>query len=451
MPKPFSSMTLEELLDPSGHPCSCGRVHKSGLEYLKIGEDALDALPEALEKLGCSRPFVVCDLRTKAAAWEKVKAVLDQNQTPYTFYCLNQEQPEPDEHAMGSLVMAFDPNCDLVLGIGSGVINDSCKVLARAVGRPCAICGTAPSMDGYASNSSSMIISGMKVSLYNACPEAVIADSAIMRKAPERMLWAGLGDMLAKYVSVCEWRISHLVTGEYYCENIAGLVRRSVADVVNAAPGLMKREPEAIQAVAQGLVLSGVAMGFAENSRPASGVEHYFSHIWDMMALRRGQPYDLHGIHVGVATLLTLGLYDKLRAYTPDEQTALAKAASFDPDRWEQSVRNTFGDTAESVLKLVQTVQKNDPANHRQRLQNILIHWDEIQQIIREELPETARIEQLVRDAGMPLEPGDIGIPRQDVYDAYIGSRDMRDKYVTTSLLWDLGVLYAWMDREEKK
>ena len=72
--------------------------------------------------------------------------------------------------------MAFDPSCDVAPAIGSGVINACCKVLAHATGRVSIAVGTAPFMDGYASNSSSMIRNRVKVTLYNACPAAILAD-----------------------------------------------------------------------------------------------------------------------------------------------------------------------------------------------------------------------------------------------------------------------------------
>ena len=102
----------------------------------------------------------------------------------------------------------------MALAIGSGVINDCCKVLGHAAGIPSMVVGTAPSMDGYASNSSAMIREGCKCTMMNAAPHAILCDVDIIKDAPMRMLHAGLGDMLAKYVALCEWRISALVIGE---------------------------------------------------------------------------------------------------------------------------------------------------------------------------------------------------------------------------------------------
>ena len=139
----------------------------------------------------------------------------------------------------------------MILGIGSGVVNDCCKVLAHAVGCRSVILGTAPSMDGYASNSSSMIQNRIKVVL-GRCPAAIVADTDIIRLAPMRMLQAGLGDMLAKYVALCEWRISHLVTDEYYCADIAALMRKALARIVAVAPKLKDRDADAVQATVEG-------------------------------------------------------------------------------------------------------------------------------------------------------------------------------------------------------
>ena len=435
----FASMTLDELIREGGYECECGRHHEAGLKFLKIGRNAVQFVPQAMKAIGISRPFVVCDQNTKAAAWEKVRAELDKAGVAYQLFCFEQAHVEPDEHSVGALCMAFDPACDGVMAIGSGVINDCCKVLAHAIGCPQMVVGTAPSMDGYASNSSSMIQNRVKVTLYNACPGAIIADTEIMKDAPARMLWAGLGDMLAKYIALCEWRISHMVTGEYYCESVAGLMRSSLAKIVANAPRLMERDPEVIGAVAEGLILSGLAMAFAQISRPASGLEHYFSHLWEMMALDRGTPYDLHGIQVGVGTVLSMKVYQKLRTVTPDRAKAEAHMAAYDRAAWEQQIHRIFGKTAGEIISIEDKTKKNDAGRHAKRLDNIINHWDEILKIIDEELPDYDTLYSLMAATGMPMKASDINVPMVDVIDAFVGSRDIRDKYLTSSMIWDLG------------
>lgn len=440
----FAQASLDTLIAKGGHECACGRRHEMAMDFLRIGPGAVQSIPEAIKAVGGSKPFIVCDVNTKAAAWSFVEPVLKSAGIEYTLYCFPMEHVEPDEHAVGSLTMAYDPSCDCVMGIGSGVINDCCKVLCHAIGKKQLIVGTAPSMDGYASNSSSMIRERIKVSLYNAAPAAIICDIDIIKNAPMRMLWAGFGDMLAKYIALCEWRISNLVTGEYYCENIAGLMRESLRKIVANAPGLKNRDPEAVQATVEGLVLSGVAMSYAGISRPASGLEHYFSHLWEMMALDRGTPYELHGIQVGVGTLITLKLYDQIRNLKPDRAVAEAFINSFTNEEWEAMIRDIFGKAADTVIHQEHTVfHKNDKARHAARLEKIINGWSEIQRFMAEELPETAKIEAMMKDLGMPMTPADINVSREDTEKAFIGSRDIRDKYLSSSMLWDMGLLYT--------
>lgn len=439
----FTKMSLEELLNPQGFDCACGRHHGVGMQHLRVGQGALEALPEFLGALGVKRPFVFCDENTLEAAGHAVKGLLDRAGIPHTLYTLPAKHPEPDEMVCGGLLMAFDPRCDGVVAVGSGVINDSGKVLAHALGLPLLCVATAPSMDGYASDSSSMVRDGVKVSLYNACPQALIADTGILRQAPMRLLQAGLGDMLAKYCSVCEWRIAHLVTKEYYCPDIAALMREALRRVRDAAGGLTSRDPGAVEQVTQGLILAGIAMAFAEVSRPASGLEHYFSHIWEMMALERGLPMELHGIQVGIGTLLTLGIWEQLKQETPSRETAQAFIDSFDEAAWEAMVRRIFGGTAGTILKTARAEGRNDPAAHARRLETTLKKWPEILRIVEEELPPHDQLLSLMQGLGMPVIPQDIGFSREDTVDALFGAREIRNKYLTSSLLWDLGLLYT--------
>ena len=438
--KRFGEMTCEELVRAEGWDCSCGRHHACPMAYLKIGRGVVDQVPQMLAAMGRKKPFVVFDRHTRAAAGDKVCAILRDAGIPFSAYEVPGDRLAPAEWETGSIVMHFDPSCDMLLAVGSGVINDLCKVVAHAVGVPSAVVGTAPSMDGYASNSASMEVNHVKVSLYNHAPVGILLDTEILAQAPERMLWAGVGDMIAKYIALCEWRISHLVTGEYYCEEIAAMMRGAVERVVKNAGGIARRDPDAVGAIAEGLVIAGVAMAYAEISRPASGLEHYFSHMWEMMALERERPYDLHGIQVGVGTALCLKLYDTVREIVPDRALAEKHIREFDPVAWEAQVRRIFGKTAEEILRIEEKTRKNDPAKHAARLEKLIEHWPEIRAIMAEELPDKDAILSLMASLGMPMTPADIGISTRDVVDAFLGSRDVRDKYLTSSFLWDLGL-----------
>lgn len=436
----FAKMSLEELVRAEGYDCECGKHHVCELKFLKIGRGVIAQTPDMIEALGKKKPFVVCDNNTYAVAGKKVDEILTAAKVDHVMYVVPGERVAPSEWETGSIVMHFDPSCDMILAVGSGVINDLCKVVGHATGRVTAVVGTAPSMDGYASNSSSMEVNHVKVSLYNHGPMGILLDSEILAQAPMRMLWAGLGDMVAKYIAICEWRISHLVTGEYYCEAIAELMRSALRKMMAAADGIAKRDPDAIQSIAEGLVIAGIGMAYAEISRPASGLEHYFSHMWEMMALERNQPYDLHGIQVGIGTILTMKIYQKILTIKPDRKRAEDHMKAFDPQQWEAQVRRIFGKTAGQIIEIEAKSGKNDPAKHAVRLNNILNNWDKIIEIIHEELPDYDYLYDTMAKTGMPMTPAEINVPLQDVVDAFVGARDIRDKYLSCSFLWDLGL-----------
>ena len=439
----FADASLDALIRPEGHACACGRCHSMPMDYLRVGPGAVREIPAALAAMGCRRPFIVCDVNTKAAAWPRVAPVLAAAGIEYTLYCFRQTHLEPDEYATGSLLLAWDGRCDCVMGIGSGVINDCCKVLRYCARVKQMIVGTAPSMDGYASNTAAMIHDHAKMSVFTGYPDAILCDIDIMKDAPLRMLQAGLGDMIAKYTALCEWRISALVTGEYYCGNIAEMTRAATRRVVENAAGLKDRDPAAVQAVTEGLIIAGIAMSYAGVPRPAAGQEHFFSHMWDMFDLNRGIPCDLHGIHVGVGTLLTLELYDLLRHTRPDREKALRFVAAFRDADWQTMIRRIYGPSAEDVIEKEHAqFHKNDPAAHRQRLERICAHWEDLLTIMAEELPPHSRLLALMQAAGMPTAPAALGFDHRDVQDSLAGSRDNRNKYLLSSLLWDMGMLY---------
>ena len=436
----LTTKTIAELIDPRGFDCECGHHHAVSIPYVKTGRNILSCVPEMIAALGAKKTFVLCDQNTYKAAGEKVCAILEENQVPHTLYVLPVEKPGPDEWTIGNVLMHLDPACDLILGVGSGVINDVCKEVAFKSGRKNAIVGTAPSMDGFASGTGSMELDHVKVSLNNQCPQGILLDGDVLCQAPMRMLWAGYGDMVAKYVAVCEWRITNLVTGEYYCEAIADLMRAALKKISANVDKLMQRDPDAALDVAEGLLIAGMGMAFAGCSRPASGIEHYFSHMWEMMALERGLPYDLHGIMVGVGTVMSMRLYEYVKQQKPDRKKMLEHAAAFDYNQWEAQVRRIFGKTADEIIRVEGKVHKNDPDRLAKRIDKLCENWDEILKIIDEELPPYEELYAVMKNTGMPTEPADLGICDDDVVNAYLGARDIRDKYLSCSFLWDMGL-----------
>jgi glycerol-1-phosphate dehydrogenase [NAD(P)+] len=191
----------------------------------------------------------------------------------------------------------------------------------------------------------------------------------------------------------------------------------------------------------EGLIISGMAMGLAGLSRPASGMEHYFSHLWDMRALEFHTPADLHGIQCGVATLLCLKIYQFIRDVVPNREKALSYARNFSVDAWNRFLIGFLGKGAETLIEMEKKEKKYDPASHQKRLEIILEHWEDILQIISEELPAYEQLKQFMLKHGIPVTTAELGHSDAEVRDAFSATKDIRDKYIGSRLLWDLGFL----------
>ena len=420
--------------------CKCGKNHDISTPEVVIGKGVLERLPEIINGFNAKKVFLLTDRNTFAVAGESVCKILDRSGIAYHKYVYQDAHLEPEEKAVGSAVMHFDTECDLIIGIGSGVINDIGKILCKITDRKYVIVATAPSMDGYASNSSSMAMDGLKVSLPSHSADVIVGDIDILKNAPIRMLQAGLGDMLAKYVSIAEWQIGHLVTGEYYCEAVAELVGEALKKCVDNAEGLLTRDENAVEAVFEGLVISGLAMSYAGVSRPASGVEHYFSHVWDMRGLEFGTQVDLHGIQCALGTLLTTKLYDVLKKMKPDENTAKAYVESFCYEQWADVLRKFLGHSGETMIDQEKKEQKYKKSAHPVRFALIAKNWDKIQDILNQ-LPSSQEIAKILNVIGISTDVHDLGIDKETLKLTFLATKDIRNKYVLSHLAWDMGVL----------
>lgn len=300
------------------YSCACGKSHKVDIQAIRVGSGVIQELPGILRDLGASHIFLVGDNYTYEAAGRQVEQLLDQAGLAYHKRVFQTETPlVPNEYALGSVLAAMTSQDDMLLAVGSGTLNDVTKYVSARTGIPYVIAATAPSMDGYASTVAPTILDGFKTTLPAVYPAAIVADVDILKDAPMPMLTAGFGDIIGKFTSLADWRLSHQLNGEYYCPEVAGVIEAAVETCAANAQALAQREPQAIQAVTEALILSGLAMGMVGVSRPASGAEHQMAHYWEMDALRRGEEHPLHGNAVGVGTVLAASLYEMAAEYLP--------------------------------------------------------------------------------------------------------------------------------------
>ena len=421
--------------------CACGKTHTTAVEHVTIEAGAINAIPGYAKAYGAKKAFIIGDINTYPLAGDKITAMLEAEGISCSSYIFKERRLEPDEKAVGSLVLHYDAKSDIIISIGSGVINDISKIIAYQTNTPYVIVASAAFMDGYAAGSSSMAIDGVKVTVPAKSPDVIIGDINILNGAPIHMAKAGLGDMLAKYVSICEWRLSNLINGEYYCEEVAEFTRQSLRACVNGAKGLLDRNGESMKMLFEGLINCGKAMDYAGCSRPGGGVEHYFSHIWDMRGLDFGTPTSSHGMQVALGTLNTIKCYQELKNIIPNREKALAYAKNFDFADWSEQLRTFVGKGAEAMIALEAKEKKYDLGKHAARLEVILEKWDDILRIIDEELPSVEEFEAILDSLEAPKTLEEIGLDSSTLAMTLKSTKDIRDKYVLPRLLWDIGEL----------
>ncbi|MBF0106979.1 MAG: iron-containing alcohol dehydrogenase, partial [Deltaproteobacteria bacterium] len=259
---------------------------------------------------------VICDARTFKVAGQRTEAtLLSAGVDAKTFIVPDQNGKSPicDETTKNTLNNSL-PKTAVMIAVGSGVINDLVKWVSFERNIPYYVMATAASMNGYAAANVAATVNGVKTLMRAHAPLAVFAVPHIIENAPFEMTASGLGDALAKPVSSADWRLNQILFDEYYCQFIVDIVKELEPGYLDHPEGIKSRDPAAIESLFKTLFYSGVAMTLAGTSSPASGGEHLLSHALDMLSLRDHLDHDLHGRQVGIGTILSAALYEKLWA-----------------------------------------------------------------------------------------------------------------------------------------
>ena len=414
------------------------------IPHIAVDSGVLDTVADWVVSGGYRKVLVVSDPNTRRVAGEYViNSVLSAGVTVHEC-CYKADEPVPDEVSIGILTAAFTPDTDLILGVGSGTINDLCTFVGAKVGCRSAIIGTAPSMDGYASLGSAMLLDGIKVTPPTQCPVAIFCDIDILAEAPMLLTAAGLGDMLGKFTAHADWRLSFILTGEPIPEDIISIVKDALNKIVKGAPHLKKRDPDVIKSVTEGLILSGIAMSLYGDSRPASGTEHHLAHFWEMRMLAENRKPALHGIKVGIATITGLILWKELLNYTQH-----GGKLAFDKSKREVLSSNTsynneihrlYKSSADVILQTKNPVIPAEAINENYR---------EILEIAAS-LPSPDYIAAMLDDAGAPVRPSDIGLSADTLRDSIIYARDRKKTFTILQLLGNLGCLEEFAEHVQR-
>ncbi len=390
-------MDLKKILK-SLENCPCGHEHRFDTEVVEIGSGLTAKTGEILKNAGFPKKVLVVGddntmkvsdgiLDSLAEAGFSVTKKLIYNDMKYA----RVEQVREVE--------ALAAEVDGVISVGTGSLNDICRVATYELDKKFCIFATAPSMDGFASDTAPIIENDFKNSWKARQPMVIIADTKILAKAPIELKAAGFGDMVAKYIGVLDWKIANLLIDEYYCPAVAQVTLDALEKCCSLADKVQDDNEESAGAIMEALVLSGLAMMLACSSRPASGSEHVLSHYWECYKLARGIWPEFHGKKVGVATVVMNRLYHNVADRVP---TVDAHADATDWDK----VYAAFSEKQIDEVKKLNTPTITDKISPERLSEK----WEEIRQLIYHDLPTNEELLRMMKAAGCAVSPEEINV-----------------------------------------
>lgn len=422
--------------------CECGNVHVMSTEYVVVEEDAIYKLPEIIEKLGYKNILVISDTNTYKVAGSNVNESLAKNKLNIKNFIFDTSKNNlvPNEEAVGKILIHAEKGLEVIIAIGTGTLNDLAKFVSYKLGIPSMVVATAPSMDGFASTGAALIIGKLKITYVTDCPKAIIGDVNILKDAPMDMIVAGFGDIIGKYSAICDWKLSQLINEEYFCEVSCKMVQNSLKKCIENTLGIKSRDKTAIKNLMDALVLTGIAMSYVGNSRPASGAEHHMSHYFEMMFQFDGKEPVLHGVKVGISTVITMKLRELFAASIINFDEAIIKAENFDQNQWKKGVEKNYLSAAKGIIEINEKDQINSIEKRVERIKFTRENLDTILEIIKD-VPSAEEIIGILKSVGAPYAPKQVGIDEKTLIDGIRMAKEVRTRYTILNLLSDIGVL----------
>jgi glycerol-1-phosphate dehydrogenase [NAD(P)+] len=260
---------------------------------------------------------------------------------------------------------------------------------------------------------------------------AVLAEPEIIENAPLEMTTSGLGDAIAKSQSTADWVMNNFLFDEYYCPFCAAMINELEQLYVEHPERIRTRQPDAVKALFEVLFYEGLAMTMVGTSVPASGGEHLLSHVLDMMSLDRHTSHDLHGRQVGLGTILSAALYEKVLAIESPVFADLPATA--DRDFWK---------TPALAAAVERQYDAKKPLMDSMRLKlSEKGRWDALRQQLRPLVRTPGAVRDILMRAGAGYRAADLTCSLEHLKAAAMHMHEIRSRPTIVDLAWLLGVL----------
>ena len=401
-----------------------------------LGEGAIADLPRLVKENfpGC-RPWIVADGNTWRVAGEQAQALFQaaglQPHEPRVFPGTPRLHPN---YSYSEELARTMPAAPVVpVAVGSGVINDLVKCASGLREVPYCCVATACSVDGYTSAGGAMSVNGTKKTVQCPAPYAICADTAILATAPAPMLASGYADLLAKLPAGGDWLIADALGEDPITHREWDLIQKPLRGWL-AAPHDFRR-------VFDGLANTGYSMQMKHDSRPASGAEHLFSHVWEMEGLQCDGEDVSHGFKVGVGSLISNRLLELVRDHAFADFRAQMRpgltAAGREAEIAGLLKRGCYGEG------IPQTAMRKfrSGAALQERREAIERLWETMRQRLREQLLPTAELKRMLQAAGCPVSPSQINLDFAQALHGVVTAQLIRVRYTVIDLFYELGLL----------
>jgi glycerol-1-phosphate dehydrogenase [NAD(P)+] len=414
-----------------------------------IGPGVLGSAGEVFERSFGDQPaVVVADENTFEVAGDEVHQRLGAGgrklADPYIF------PGQPTLHAeYGNITKLADwlrTRDAIPVAVASGTLNDIVKRAAHETGRPYLAVATAASVDGYTSFGASITKGGYKQTLICPAPRAVLADLDVLTSAPPLMTASGYGDLLGKIPAGADWIVADEFGVDPIDPHVWSLVQGPLREATGRPAELAAGDPEAMEALVEGLMMSGLAMQVSGSSRPASGAEHYFSHLWELEGLAHGVdggPPPEHGLKVGFGSIAIAAFYERLLQRDLAGVDIDARRRAWPSwDEVERKVRATHKTPGLDRAAVEQSREKYiDAGQLAARLELLRDRWPVLRDRLAAQLLPADQLREQLRAAGCPTTPAELGLSMDDFKATYIRARMIRSRYTILDLADEAGVL----------
>lgn len=380
--------------------CACGREHTMETRAAVIEPGCLFEFEKYMAEFG------VTGKRCALYGENSYAATADRHPRAEQQIVLDPTGLHANEISTAEVLAKLEGDVEVIVAVGSGTIHDIARFCAHERGIRFVSCPTGASVDGFCSTVAAMTWYGFKKTLPAVAPEIVLADTEIIKNAPMELVRSGVGDIMAKYTALADWKMAHVLTNELLCEKIYSIMQDAADTVMQSVPGIVRGEESAYADVTYALIMSGIAMQMMGNSRPASGAEHHISHMIEMEPEAFPVKFPaMHGEKTGVGSLIAVREYKRL-AKIEDITPYITDYAPIP----EEHFRKFFGERlADSLMK----ENENDCLAKVSR-EKLSASWGELRRII-DELPTEEYLYGLLEMLDAKRDLASIGVEESEL------------------------------------